>query len=174
VILILLALIAVFVILAAYLDDLLRCVISLAAASVLLAVLIYQWGMPYAAVFELSIAAGLITVLFITTISLVRPLGQYERDIGISLKDPDSEKLLFAEDARETKMFKLLPIAVLAFVIILWRVKGSLPQIRYVITEHAEFAETLWKTRSIDLVGQIIIILCGVFLVILFFKERRT
>jgi len=51
--------------------DLLWAAISLASASVTLTILFYQLSAPFASVFELSVAAGLVTVLFIAAISLV-------------------------------------------------------------------------------------------------------
>ncbi len=54
--------------------NILRAVIGLAVVSVLLTVLMFQMGAPLAGVFELSVCAGLITVVFVSTISLTRPL----------------------------------------------------------------------------------------------------
>lgn len=51
--------------------DLIKSAIALASASVVLSILFYQMLAPYAAVVELSIGAGLITVLFVSAISLV-------------------------------------------------------------------------------------------------------
>ncbi|HEX7561381.1 MAG TPA: hypothetical protein VF347_04240, partial [Candidatus Humimicrobiaceae bacterium] len=52
---------------------LLLAAISLAATSIMLTLLMFKLNSPIAAVFELSICAGLITVIFITTISFVKP-----------------------------------------------------------------------------------------------------
>lgn len=51
--------------------DLLYAVISLGLLSVFTSILFYSLGAPYASIMELSIGAGLITVLFMATISLV-------------------------------------------------------------------------------------------------------
>jgi NADH-quinone oxidoreductase subunit J len=50
----------------------LKAAICLGVASALLGVLFFVLNAPYAAVFELSICAGLITVLFVSTISLTK------------------------------------------------------------------------------------------------------
>jgi NADH-quinone oxidoreductase subunit J len=52
--------------------ELLFAAIALAALSAALAVIFYRLDSPYAAVIELSVCAGLVTALFITTISLTR------------------------------------------------------------------------------------------------------
>ena len=62
----------VFAIMAALLKDVLFAAISLAALSAVLAMIFYRLDSPYAAVIELSVCAGLITALFVTTISLTR------------------------------------------------------------------------------------------------------
>ena len=59
-------------ILAVRLNNLLFAAISLAALSAVLAIMFYQFDSPYAAVFELSVCAGLITALFVSAISLTR------------------------------------------------------------------------------------------------------
>jgi len=52
--------------------ELLFAAISLAALSAALAVIFYRLDSLYAAVIELSVCAGLVTALFVTTISLTR------------------------------------------------------------------------------------------------------
>src|SRR5664280_1858275 len=53
---------------------LLRAVVALAITSVLVTVLMFQLGAPIAGVFELSVCAGLIPAILITTISLTQRL----------------------------------------------------------------------------------------------------
>src|SRR4030065_1046548 len=56
--------------LAIVLQDLLKSAISLAVASLLLGIIFFRMNAPYAGVFEISVVAGLITVLFMLTIAL--------------------------------------------------------------------------------------------------------
>ena len=171
----LLILMTVLAILAVWLNDLLRGVICLAAVSALLAAVIYHFEAPYAAVFELSVAAGLITVLFISAISLLRPPGESAKEVGIASYDENKTKAVFGEDAKETRMLKYLPVAVIIFAVILWMIKKVLPSISYTTAaKNLSLGEVLWGVRTFDLFGQIIVILCGVFLVIVFFKERKV
>jgi NADH-quinone oxidoreductase subunit J len=53
---------------------LLHSAIALAVTSVIVAILMFQLGSPLAAVFELSVCAGLISAIFICTISLTQRL----------------------------------------------------------------------------------------------------
>ena len=64
-----------FSILAVLSRDLLKSAISLAVASVFLALVFFSMNAVYAGVFEVSVVAGLITVLFITAIALTRSEG---------------------------------------------------------------------------------------------------
>ena len=62
----------VFSILSVLIRDLLKAAISLAVASIFLAIIFFRMNAAYAGVFEVSVVAGLITVLFITAIALTR------------------------------------------------------------------------------------------------------
>lgn len=68
----LLFLLIIFSILAVEFRSLLGATISLGVASAILSIIFYVLNSPYVAVFELSVCAGLITVLFVTAISLTR------------------------------------------------------------------------------------------------------
>lgn len=59
-------------VLAVRFNNLLFAAISLATLSAILAIVFYQFQSPYAAIFELSVCAGLITALFVSAISLTR------------------------------------------------------------------------------------------------------
>ena len=52
--------------------DLLYVAISLATVSAILALVLFMFGANIAGVFELSVCAGLITVLFVSTVSLTK------------------------------------------------------------------------------------------------------
>ncbi|HVO77115.1 MAG TPA: hypothetical protein VMT60_03935, partial [Candidatus Bathyarchaeia archaeon] len=53
-------------------SDLILSAIGLAVTSAILTLVLFHLGGPLAAVFELSVCAGLITVVFVATISLTR------------------------------------------------------------------------------------------------------
>lgn len=69
----------VFLVMASMQKNVMKACISLAVASIFMSAIFFNFKAPYAAAFELSVCAGLITVLLMTTISLVRPDGEGER-----------------------------------------------------------------------------------------------
>ena len=58
--------------------NLLKSAIGLAVTSAILSLLLFLMDAPLAGVFELSVCAGLITVVFISVISLTKPLTSAE------------------------------------------------------------------------------------------------
>jgi NADH:ubiquinone oxidoreductase subunit 6 (subunit J) len=143
-----------FSVLAILLRDLLKSAISLAAASLLLGVVFFRMNAPYAGVFEISVVAGLITVLFILTIALTKT----------------------GDEVRESRAVNwVFPLFFAAFIIIDALVmKGLLQKIPALAAgaETGTFGDVLWKGRTFDLVGQIAVILAGVFAVLALFRKR--
>ena len=144
----------IFSVLAILLKDLLKSAISLALASLVLGIIFFRMGAPYAGVFEISVVAGLITVLFILTIALTKS----------------------GEEVRESRLANVVfPIVFVAFLAIDALVmKGLMGKIPALATgaEAGTFGEVLWKGRTLDLVGQIAVILAGVFAVLALFRKR--
>ncbi|NLE99617.1 MAG: DUF4040 domain-containing protein [Anaerolineales bacterium] len=60
--------------------NLLRAAIALGVGSAALAILFFMLAAPYAGAFELSVGAGLISVLFIIVISLTESTGGPRRE----------------------------------------------------------------------------------------------
>jgi NADH-quinone oxidoreductase subunit J len=144
----------VFSILSVLVRDLLKAAISLATASIFLAVIFFRMNAAYAGVFELSVVAGLITVLFITAIALTRS----------------------DEQVRESKIHKFIfPLFFLALLIIdvlvMKKLLGRIPAIGS--PETGTFGEIMWKERSFDLIGQIGAIFAGVLAVLALFRPRN-
>jgi NADH:ubiquinone oxidoreductase subunit 6 (subunit J) len=140
--------------------DLLLAAIGLAGVSAILAVILYHLGGPLAAVFELSVCAGLITVVFIATVSLTRAED--------------------CEDARyeRTKLLKRFVWLPVVLGIVGWALAASkirVDQIAPPLTGAPEdVRHVLWSLRRYDLLGQILIILAGVFGVVVLFKSRNV
>jgi NADH-quinone oxidoreductase subunit J len=143
-----------FSVLAIALRDLLKSAISLAVASLLLGIVFFRMGAPYAGVFEISVVAGLITVLFILTIALTKS----------------------GEEVRESRLANVVfPIVFVAFLVIDALVmKGLVGKVPALASgaEAGTFGEVLWRGRTLDLVGQIAVILAGVFAVLALFRKR--
>ena len=73
--LILLVSTTVFLIIAIELKELVKATIALGMGSALLATVFYLLDAPYAAVFELSVAAGLVTILLLSAIGMIDKEG---------------------------------------------------------------------------------------------------
>jgi NADH-quinone oxidoreductase subunit J len=65
----------VFIIIAIELKELVKATIALGVGSALLATVFYILDAPYAAVFELSVAAGLVTILLLSAIGMIDKEG---------------------------------------------------------------------------------------------------
>jgi NADH-quinone oxidoreductase subunit J len=130
--------------------------ITLALTSIIITLLMFKLNSPFAAVFELSICAGLITVIFITTISFVKPLTQQE---------------LIESRKRRIKKYIYLPVvmALVGFVvsIVIKPVSLKLPE----IIQETSVRNVLWNLRQVDLLGQVIVLLIGVFGIVVLFKD---
>jgi len=138
--------------------SLLRSALALACASALLSISMFVLGSPLAAVFELSVCAGLITVVFISTISLTQPMSWHET-------------MQHVHD--HLKKYWYLPVILLIGAIVLTTVKVTF-NIKVPETNvPADVRDVLWHIRHLDVVGQVLILLVGSFGVSLFFKEKH-
>ncbi|MCL1873912.1 MAG: hypothetical protein FWF85_07335 [Clostridiales bacterium] len=162
ILLLLLGLMVVAAVAAVMIRSLLKSAIALAALSIVLAITLFFLGAPLAALFELSVCAGLITVIFISAISLT----------GNKPKEEEEEKI------RERRArFLKLPIFLLiigVFVSLAWIANGI--NISGISDPAAPtfqtFKNLFWNMRQVDILGQVIVILAGAFAVVVLFKER--
>jgi NADH-quinone oxidoreductase subunit J len=118
-------------------------------------------------VIELSVCAGMITVVFISAISLTKPLTEEE---------------IVVEAKQRMKRFIYLPfilIAVFLLSMILWNNRiisfDFLQAIKGVKMnpDFASLSSVIWEKRSVDIMGQVIVLLSGVFGVVVLFKEHK-
>jgi NADH-quinone oxidoreductase subunit J len=137
---------------------LLHAAIALALSSALLTIIMFRMDAPLAAVFELSVCAGLISVVFISVISLTHRL-------------PRKEYLDRRKD--RIKRFRYLPIILIAAAVVLFMLYRpfnlSLPG-RDI---EKDVRVVLWNLRRLDLFGQIMVLLAGVYGVLVLFKGRK-
>ena len=137
-----------------FLRDLVRAALSLAFMSALLAVLLYRLNSPYAAVFELSVVAGLITVLFVSVIALTK-----EDD---EVREARWPLYIFP---LVLVVFGLIDVAVMRILFASYQPAGS-------AAVGASFGATLWGMRSLDMLGQVAVIFGGVFGVLALLREK--
>jgi NADH-quinone oxidoreductase subunit J len=154
-----LSLLVLFALFTVMIRNLLKAVISLAAASASLTIIMFMLNAPLAAVFELSVCAGLITVIFISVISLTKPLT------------PEEEIL---EVRKRINRYIYLPVIVIIVALLFLFIKPGLNfSINSSPTNDINVQDVIWNKRPLDILGQIIIILAGVLGVVILFKESK-
>lgn len=140
--------------------SLLKAATGLALVSILLTILIFRLNAPLAAVFELSVCAGLITVVFVSAISLTKPM---------------THKEIMELSKNKFRRYKYLPVLVILAGIIGMRCFGlQIGPVALAAQKAADVRDILWNMRQLDLFGQVIIILAGAFGVVILFKERKN
>lgn len=139
--------------------SLLKATIGLAITSAVIAILMFRLDSPLAAVFELSVCTGLITVIFVSTISLTKPLTHKE----------------ITELSRDRmKRFWYLPVivAVAGAALTLVKLAGVTPA-SSAWSLIKDVRTVLWNFRQLDMFGQIIVLIIGALGVSILFEERR-
>jgi len=137
--------------------NLLKSAIGLAVTSAILTLLLFLMDAPLAGVFELSVCAGLITVVFISAISLTKPLAGAEAQ---------------ARDRSRVKRFIFLPIIIVIVGAALYALHPQMDLSLPPAGAEMDVRQVLWNVRRLDLVGQILVILAGVFGVVILFKDQ--
>lgn len=144
-----------FCVLAVVSNSIIKSAVYLAFSSVMLGVIIYVLGAHWAAVFEISVCAGLVTVIFISAISL----SKMRRD--------EMDKL-YENKKRMSFLPFVLIIGGVLLVTAAFAFDFNLPTGTASVTD--EFRETFWNTRQADILGQIIAILVGGIAVAVLFQ----
>lgn len=135
-------------------DSILKSAIYLALASASLASLMFLLGATWSAVFELSVCSGLVTVIFISGISLSNEPHNEEERKAINKK-------------RHRFLPALLIIVGAGIVAVVYTIGYTVPP---TAAAGADFREILWNTRQADIWGQIAVVLCGGLAVSTLFK----
>ncbi len=136
---------------------LLRAALGLALTSALLAVVMFALGATLAAVLELSVCAGLISVVLVSVTSLTQPR---------SLKEA------IADRKRRLRRFWPLPLVLIAAGVALSFVKVPVDIVLRLPAGDGDVRTVLWSMRQFDLFGQILILLAGVFGVLVLFRKE--
>lgn len=148
-----------FGIMAVMLRSILKSAISLALASASLGVLMYVMGAVWTALFEVSVCSGLVTVIFVSAISL-----------------SNTDKSELGKLYEDRKRMSLLPVVLIAGGIILFAAAAlqmfSMPATSTATTAANDFMEILWNNRQADIWGQMIVAITGSVAVVALFKER--
>jgi len=126
-------------------ERLLTSALWLAGASALVALFMYILGAPEIAVIELSVGAGLVTVLFVFAINIAG-------DEAISLRPLLPRPLAWV-------------VLLIAVVLIGWLCLPAL-NVNASVPQELRFATQLWENRSLDVLLQSVLIFAGVLGVI--------
>ena len=130
--------------------------ISLAAISAALGVLMYVLGAHTAAIFEISVCSGLVTVIFISAVSL-----------------SSGDKQASAPEKR-AHLLPIVLISIGAVLMIAAGLSGFSLNVPERITIAASFDNVFWETRQADLFGQMVAIIAGASAIVVFFKESEN
>ena len=135
---------------------LLRSVIGLALTSVILTIIMFKLNSPLAAVFELSVCAGLISAIFISCISLTQRLTDEQA--------AEKQKVRFSK-------FWLLPVILVLTGVALYQLPIPMDFNVQAAPIESDVRNIIWNLRHLDLLGQIVILLAGAFGVVALFKD---
>jgi NADH-quinone oxidoreductase subunit J len=138
----------------------LKSALALAVSSVMLTIVLYLMNAKWAALFELSVCAGLITVIFVSTVSV----SKEDRN------DSEHREL----NKKRNHALPYLLIAVGAGLLCLMAANNFTLTGAFTHFEYSDnFSEILWNSRQPDVIGKIIALLTGAFAVEILFKERK-
>jgi NADH-quinone oxidoreductase subunit J len=135
-----------------------RSAMGLAITSAILAIIMFRLDSPLAAVFELSVCAGLISAIFISILSLMRRLSPEDRAI---------------RQKEHFHKYWLLPMLVVLAAIALSLVHLPIINLPQTPAAEGDVRMVLWNLRRLDMLGQIAILLTGAFGVVVLFKEWK-
>ncbi|NLL18451.1 MAG: hypothetical protein GX262_05435 [Clostridia bacterium] len=155
-----LGLMFIFGVLAVMFRSILKSAIALAVASAMLGIIMYVLGSVWAAIFEISVCSGLITVIFISAISL-------------SNTDKQDLAKLYEDKERMAFLPTVLIISGVTLLLVVTSPAFSLPAAVPVAEAADTLRETLWIHRQVDIWGQAMVIITGALTVVALFKERE-
>ena len=150
-------LVAVSAVAAVMVRNLLLNALMLALVSIGTALLLFDFHAPWAGVFELSVCAGLITVLFVSAVSLIRH---------------EEGKVDYAR-ARFHAMPLVMGIAAIALWLYGVPFFESLENWARFSGRPGSLGAVIWDTRRFDLVGHVSILAAGVLVVRSIFPRRK-
>lgn len=150
------ALVTLLAVAAVMARNLLHSAILLALVSVGASLILFDFQAPWAAAFELSVCAGLITVLFISAVTLVKH-----------------------EPAAENRTaYYVMPLVMVIAAIGAWFYAvpffGSLEGWARFGARTPTLGAIIWDIRRLDLLGQVSILAAGVFVINSIFPRRTT
>jgi NADH-quinone oxidoreductase subunit J len=136
---------------------LLNSAVMLAILSIGISILLFAYNAPWAAVFELSVCAGLITVLFISAVSLVK-------------NDEDTLK----EKRIKYTVFPLILVgfAVIASIFVPEYFANLFKFASFNPANNPALGDMIWLYRGVDIIAQITLLAASVFVIKHIFRKE--
>ena len=135
--------------------------LALATVSVALGVLMYILGAHWAAIFEISVCSGLVTVIFISAVSL-------------SNGDNLAEEKASGEPSRSKIKLPIILIAIGAVLMVAAGLTNFSIGSPAANASAARFDTVFWETRQADVFGQMVALIAGASAIVVFFKESEN
>lgn len=159
---VLLSLIIIFSILAVSYARVIRGAILLGVVSMLVSISLFLLSSPLAGIFELSVCSGLITVIFVSVISLTIPPDDKQRKMNaVSMVK------------KMTLLFLLVLVCGFCLYVLNSKNITFIPLMQNV-QETIDTRDNIWNLRHVDLIGQALILLTGIFAVVVLFKKDNN
>ncbi|MCE5188340.1 MAG: hypothetical protein LLF75_04060 [Eubacteriales bacterium] len=135
--------------------------VALAVVSAALGVLMYVLGAHTAAIFEVSVCSGLVTVIFISAVSLSNGDKQIEaQDVAVP--------------ARKRRFLPAILIGAGAILMIVAWLTGFSVGTPAAAVSGANFNDVFWETCQADIFGQMVALIAGASAIVVFFKESEN
>lgn len=154
-----LGLMLIFGVLSVMLHSMTKSAVALAVTSAVLGIVMYAFGATWAAVFEISVCSGLVTVIFISAISL-------------SNVDKNDLEKIFETQKRMVRLPVVLIASGVFLVGLALAIGFSLPDGSAAVQATEAFQEVFWNSRQADIWGLIVVVLTGTTAIVVLFKER--
>lgn len=139
-------------------EKLMKAALALAGLSALTSLILFLFGATWAALFELSLCVGLVTVILAVAVTLTRP------------DSPEPETA-----PANVKRFNALPLLLIFVGLMLLMVMiftgFSLDPVAVTNIATESFRDVFWGTRQADILAQVILVLVAAFSVVILFKE---
>jgi NADH-quinone oxidoreductase subunit J len=138
---------------------LIHSVVGLALTSAVLSIIMFRLNSPLAAVFELSVCSGLISAIFIITVSFTHRLTSEQAQ---------------ARRRERLARFWPLPFIIIGAAILLYSYTRPYPIPLANFKQVCDARFILWNKRHLDLVGQIAVLLAASLGVVVLFKSNES
>ena len=142
-------------------DSTFKSALSLACSSVFLGILMYAMGSTWAALFEISVCSGFVTVIFISAVAMTS-------------QTQDEQDRIY-DQKKHTRLLPFLMIAAGTVMLAVFIVGGFvLPGASDVKQSENEFGRVLWTQHKDLILALLMVLTAGAFAVRVLFREKGS